>query len=112
LAFFLAQSNGTDYGIFEVQTGYVVTTTVMPPEGANTLIAYVGPNSNVVNSAGNFVLLDQDNNRLIELVLPNGTFSGGGLRNLNASTGDENVQADNYAIFGPATSLGAWHNAT
>lgn len=116
LAFFLAQSNGTDYGVFEVQTGYVVTTTVTPGFPANTLNAYVGPDvpaGGVVGSNGDICHVDAPNDRVFEMCASGvGLFSNGGIRNIDASSDVENAQADNYSLFGPAASLGAWDNST
>jgi len=115
LAFFLALSDGTDYGIFGVQTGSIHGGgSEAPPVDANNLLAYVGPDDHVIGSRDFITHIDAANNRVFEMqtAVPGNLVYGGGIRQFNATTGDENVEADNFDIFGSATSLGAWSSVT
>jgi len=114
LAFFTGLSDGTDYGIFQSDVGYVVQgQPVAPPVGANNLLAYVGADANVIGSSGSYAHIDNLNSRVWEMINPTiGISEGGGIRQFNSDTGAEILSNDNASIFGPDTSLGAWNSGT
>jgi hypothetical protein len=120
LAFFTALSNGTDYGVFEVQTGYVVQGSPTNPDvPANCLLGLVGPDVNVIGSRSVVFHTDRANSRILEVILPPTLHLdyGGGLRLLdddsNSGTfGDEILQADNQDIFGPPVTFTTWDIGT
>jgi hypothetical protein len=106
LAFFIALSDGTDYGVFEAQTGYVVRTGGADPSVAgNKMLAYVGDDDVVVGSDDGMFHIDPTNNRCIAIQQGSGTNNGA--RVFNASTGVELVQAAPATTF-PVLTGGAW----
>lgn len=115
LAFFTALSDGTDYGIFQVDTGYVVENDpVVPPVPANSLLAYVGEDTLVDGSRTALAHLDPNNSLVYELILaPTAHVNyGGGIRKFDSDSGDELLQHDNQDIFGPPAVAPDWDIGT
>jgi hypothetical protein len=105
-AFFDALNDGTDYGVFEAQAGYVVHTGGGDPAvEANTLLAYVGEDGDVTGSDNFTMHLDPVHNKCIEVLRESGTNQG--LCVFNASTGVETAQASPATTF-PTITGPAW----
>lgn len=107
LAFFTGLSDGTNYSIFTVQAGSVVSGSPTNPNVPNnSLIGFVGPDTTVKGSHGTTAHIDRAHNTVIECIIAAGGHSTteGGLRkidsnDLSGTFGNELLQAGNAAIF-------------